>query len=218
MKSWFYYVAKALVKGLLFLFTNYQVRGKENIPREGAIIVVANHLNLADPPILALSLGRKAVFMAKKELFRSKLSGYFVRSFGAFPVHRGQLDRQAIRQAHQVLDKGLALVVFPEGKRSRNAKLQPAFSGLALVALRNGAPIVPVGIAGTEKIKGVAWLVRRPKVTVNIGRPFSLPSVASKLTKVELAGVTDSIMTRIAELLPPEYRGHYTERLNDQKN
>jgi 1-acyl-sn-glycerol-3-phosphate acyltransferase len=218
MKSWFYYITKILVRLLLFLFTDYQVRGRENIPRAGAIIVVANHLNLADPLIVGITLGRKAVFMAKRELFRSKLSGYFVHSVGAFPVHRGQLDREALRQAHQVLTKSLALVVFPEGSRSQNAQLQPAFPGSALVALRNSAPILPIGITGTEKIKGLAWFVHRPKVTVNIGHPFSLPLVASKLTKAELAEVTDLIMARIAELLPKEYRGHYAEKLNDQKN
>ncbi len=117
-----------------------------------------------------------------------------------------------MRQASKVLTKGLALIVFPEGSRSKNTQLQPAFPGSALIALRNDVPILPVGIAGTEKIRGVAWLLRRPRVIVNIGHPFSLAPAGSKLTKVELAGLTDSMMARIAELLPLKYRGHYAEK------
>jgi len=145
--------------------------------------------------------------MAKEELFRSRFLSYFIRGFGAFPVHRGRLDKQAFRQADQLLVQGLALVMFPEGKRSKSAQLQPASSGSALIALRSGAPILPVGITGTEKIKGMTWILRRPQITVNIGRPFYLPSVSSKLTKVELAQLTNSIMAEIAELLPLGYRG-----------
>ncbi|MFC2016828.1 lysophospholipid acyltransferase family protein, partial [Chloroflexota bacterium] len=104
--------------------------------------------------------------------------------------------------------------MFPEGTRSKNGQLQPAFSGSALIALRNGVPILPVGITGTEKIKGLAWLLHRPQITVNIGRPFHLPPVSGKLTKVELARFTDYIMGRIAELLPLGYRGNYAEQGN----
>jgi len=211
---WFYYVVRVIVKTLLPLLTNWQVRGKENVPSKGAVIVVANHLNLADPLVLGASLGRKAVFMTKTELFRSRLSSYFIRGLGAFPAQRGQLARETLRQASQVLANSLALVVFPEGSRSKNAQLQSAFSGSALIALRNGIPILPVGITGTEKIKGAAWFLHRPKITVNIGCPFSLPPVGSKLTRVELTELANSIMERIAELLPPEYRGNYAEQRN----
>jgi len=147
--------------------------------------------------------------MAKEGLFRSRLSSYFIRGFGAFPVRRGQLDKKTLRQAQQVLAEGLALVMFPEGKRSHNAQLQPALSGSALIAYRHGVPILPVGITGTEKIKGVTWLLHRPQITVNIGHPFYLPPVSSKLTKDKLAKLTNGMMERIAELLPREYQGSY---------
>ena len=191
------------------LLTRWRVRGRDNVLSQGPLLIVANHLNLADPPLLGVSLGRKVIFMAKKELFYSRVIGYFIRGFGSFPVHRGQLDRKALRQAEQLLAQGLALVMFPEGKRSKNAQLQPGFSGSALIAWHSGAPILPVGISGTERIKGAGWLLRRPQITVNIGRPFYLPPVSSKLTKLKLAEHTDFIMERIAELLPTEYRGNY---------
>ncbi|MBA7678729.1 1-acyl-sn-glycerol-3-phosphate acyltransferase [subsurface metagenome] len=206
---WFYYVARAIVRVLLKLLTRCQVKGRENIPSQGPLLIIANHLSLADPPLLGVSLGRKVIFMAKKELFHFRVIGYFIGSLGAFSVHRGQLDRKAMRQAYQVLADGLTLVMFPEGTRSRSGRLRPAFPGPALIAMRSGAPILPVGIIGTEKIRGVTWLLRRPRITVNIGSPFYLPPVSSRLTKAELAELTNSIMGHIAELLPPEYRGDY---------
>ena len=194
---------------LLLLLARYYVRGRENIPRHGPLLVVANHINLADPPLLGISLSRKVMFMAKEELFRSRFLAYFVRGFGSFPVQRGRLDKKALRQAEQLLSQGLALVMFPEGTRSSDAQLQPAFPGSALIASRNNVPILPVGITGTEKIKGVAWLLRRPQIIVNIGQPFYLPSGSSKSKKAKLAELTNSIMEHIAELLPLEYRGNY---------
>ena len=209
--SWFYYVGKILVR-MLLLFTRCRVRGKENVPTQGALLIVANHLSLADPPILGVSLGRRVAFMAKQELFHSRFLSYFVRGLGAFPVHRGRLDRRAMRQASQLLTQGQALVMFPEGKRSESAGLQPASRGSALIAFRNGVPILPVGVTGTEKIKGVAWILHRPQITVNIGPRFYLPPVSSKLTKVELDELTEAIMEHIAELLPPEYQGNYASQ------
>ena len=206
---WFYYVAKVIVRALFTLLTRWEVKGKENVPSQGALLVVANHLSLADPPLLGVSLGRRIIFMAKEELFRSRFAAYFLGGFGSFPVHRGELDRKAIRRAKQVLADGLALVMFPEATRSKTAQLQPALPGSALLAIHSGVPILPVGISGTEGIKGIGWILRRPQVTVNIGRPFYLPSAGSKLTKIELAEHTNSIMERIAELLPPQYRGVY---------
>lgn len=206
---WVYYAGRFLTRMLLFLLAQWQVRGRENIPEQGPLLIVANHINLADPPILAVSIRRKAMFMAKEELFRSRFSRFFVRNFGAFPIRRGRLDRGALRRAEQLLARGLALIMFPEGQRSKNARLQPAFAGSALVAVRSDVPILPVGITGTEKIKGRAWLFRRPRITVNIGHPFYLPAVNGKLTKAELVRLTNFMMEHIAELLPSKYRENY---------
>jgi 1-acyl-sn-glycerol-3-phosphate acyltransferase len=212
---WFYYVARALLRVLFFLLTRLEVKGKENIPRQGPVLVVANHINFNDPPLLGISLGRIAIFMAKEELFRSRFVAYFVTGFGSFPVHRGKLDRKAMQRAEQVLADGQALVMFPEATRSKSARLQPAFPGSALIALRRSVPIIPVGIIGTERLRGAGWILRRPHITVNIGRPFYLPSADTKLTKAELAEHTNFIMERIAELLPPKYRGVYGETKSD---
>jgi 1-acyl-sn-glycerol-3-phosphate acyltransferase len=148
------------------------------------------------------------MFMAKEELFRAKFTGYFIGSFGAFPVHRNHADTRALRQALEVLANGYALVIFPEASRSPNSQLQPAYAGATLIAIRSGATIIPIGITGTEKMKGKAWPFRRPRVIVNIGKPFHLPANC-KATKTELFKLTRLIMERIAEQLPVEYRGYY---------
>jgi 1-acyl-sn-glycerol-3-phosphate acyltransferase len=173
------------------------------------VLVVANHLNLADPPLLGVSLKRRVIFMAKEELFRSPISAYFLGGFGSFPVHRGKLDRQALRSSQQVLADGQVLVMFPEAARSRSARLKKALPGSALIACRSDVPILPVGIIGTEQLRMVGCLFRRPRVTINIGQPFSLPPVEGKLTREKLVEYTDIIMRHIAELLPPKYRGVY---------
>ena len=208
---WFYYVGRILVRILLLLFTRWQVTGRDNIPGQGPLLVIVNHLNLADPPILAVSLNRKAMFMAKEELFRSSLSRYFISGFGAFPVHRGQLDMKAIRQAEGVLSENLVLIMFPEATRSQNGQLQTAFNGAALIALRCGVPILPVAISGTERIKGVGWLLRRPRITINIGNTFYLPADNNKQSREKLPELTSFMMSHIAALLPAGYRGKYTE-------
>jgi len=206
---WFYYVCILLVRLLLFLFTRLEVKGKENLPGNGAVLIVANHMSLADPPLLGVSLGRVVMFMAKRELFKFKPFAYLIHGLGAFPVHRGQLDRNAIRQATQALAQGQALIMFPEGMRSRSGKLRAAFPGSALIALRCDVPILPVGITGTEKMKGIGWILRRPRVTVNVGHPFSLPPVHGALTREKLVENTNIIMRHIADMLPQEYRGYY---------
>ncbi len=212
--SWFYYTGRLIIRLLLFLFTRWQVRGKQNIPRQGPLLAVVNHLNLADPPVIAVSLNRKSMFMAKEELFRSGFSRYFISRFGAFPVHRGRLDRETLHQAEKVLAQGMVLIVFPEGTRSKNAQLQSALPGSTLLALRSGAPVLPIGISGTERIKGATWWLRRPRITINIGSPFHLPPASGKLPRTAMAELTDSIMTRISELLPAEYRGKYAGQGN----
>jgi 1-acyl-sn-glycerol-3-phosphate acyltransferase len=212
---WLYYGVRLLARTLLFLLTRWRVNGKENVPGEGPLLIAANHLALADPPIIGVSVPRKAMFLAKEELFRSRLTGYVVRNLGAFPVRRGGMNKEAMRTAEQLLGQGRALIMFPEGRRSLDARLEPAFRGAALIACRNGAPVLPVGIYGTEKVNGVAWLLRRPRITVNIGRPFYLPRVDGRLTSAKLAGFTHSIMEHIAELLPAQYRGNYSGGKNE---
>ena len=207
------FIVRVLARVIIFLRTRRRVTGIENVPKQGALLIVSNHLTYVDQFFISVSLNRKVVFMAKEELFRSRVIRPLAHAFGAFPVRRGGMDRKAVQQANQILDSGQALAMFPVGMRSRTAQLQPAYPGSALIALHNSVPILPIGITGLEHAtKGMVWGLRhRPEVTVNIGRPFYLPPVSDKLTKAELAKLADYIMEHIAELLPPKYRGHYAK-------
>jgi len=209
-----------LVFGFLFLLlTRRKFMGRENIPHQGHVIFVSNHLSLIDAPLLGAGLGRKTWFMAKEELFNSRISAYLMNSLCAFSVSKGKQDRKALQKAQQVLADGQALAIFPEGMRSQSRKLKLAFPGAALIASRSGVPVIPIGITGTEKISGISWLWRRPLMTVNIGKPFILPPVEGKPTKYELSKLTDVIMEHITQMLPAEYYGHCREwRLNGVKS
>jgi 1-acyl-sn-glycerol-3-phosphate acyltransferase len=208
--SCLYNLEVGLGKTLSFLFTRLKVNGRENVPHRGAVIVVSNHLSLADPPLLFFCLGRRVAFMAKEELFHSRLSAILVRHFGAFPVSRRRLNREALKKADEVLAGGQALVIFPEGMRSKKAALKSAYTGAALVAIRSQALLLPVGITGTEVLRGLGWLWRHPRVTVNIGHSFYLPEIDGKMEREKLNEFTDLIMRHIAELLPREYQGVYS--------
>ncbi|MFC2045426.1 lysophospholipid acyltransferase family protein [Chloroflexota bacterium] len=218
--NWFYYFARALTRMVFKIFCHFQINGRENVPDQGPVIVVANHLHWLDPPLLGIVIKRKMIFMAKEELFQSRISRYFIRSYGAFPVRRDGVDRKALREAEHVLEQGLALAIFPEGRRSENAQLIVAYSGAALMAVRSGAPILPVAIAGTEILnwrtlrKFPRWI---PPVVVNIGTPFLVPKLDGKLTGEELSELTSSVMVRLAELLPAKYKGNYISDGNSER-
>lgn len=150
--------------------------------------------------------------MAKEEVFHPGIIGYFMKSFGAFPIRKGRQDRKALFKAQQLLAEGKALTIYPEGMRSQSRKIKLAFHGAALIASRSGVPVIPIGISGTEKIRGLSWLWRRPQILLNIGEPFTVPPIEGRPTKNELARLTDLIMEHITEVLPRAYHGYYRTR------
>ena len=181
------------------------------MPQKTACIIVANHVNLVDSPLLGVKLGRRVYFMAKAELFSNKIISWLAYQFGAFPVTKGILNKRAGRRAAELLQTGQALIIYPEGTRSPDGKLGQAYPGAALLAIRQGVPIVPVGIIGTRQLTGKWWPFHRPKIAFNIGKPFMLECTTEKPDKDEIAKLTDDIMLHIAELLPEEYRGRYVK-------
>ena len=198
----------------------FDVIGRENAPAEGPLIVASNHLNNADPPVLALAFSRFPVFMAKREMMSWPILGLGFRAFGAFPVSRGGADLSAIRAATEIVNEGNMLVMFPEGTRSRTGGLTKGHPGTALIALRTGAPILPAAITGTEQITW-PWVFIKPfgikHLTVTLGEPFTLEPV-EKINSEAATEATKLIMRKIAELLPPEYRGVYADTVEEAAN
>lgn len=212
---WVYYFGRVLIHILLFPVARWRKKGRDNVPGPGPYLIISNHLHIADPPIVGASIRQKSVFMAKEELFQRRWSRFWVKNYGAFPVRRGRIDRNAIHQAEEWVGRGVSVVMFPEGTRSPDGKMQPALPGAVLIATRLNIPIVPVGITGSDKLKNLRWAFwHHPTVTVNIGKPFTLPPVEGKLTREKRQELTRMMMEHVADLLPPEYQGVYTRGEN----
>lgn len=189
----------------------------DELPREGPLIIAANHASNLDAVVIGSwlipRLGRRIHWLGKKELFDWPLIGWAAANGGVHPVDRGAADVEAFRLAQRILDEGHILFVFPEGTRSRDGVLQEARDGLALLAIRTGAPVVPLGIAGSHRVWPRGQRLPHPggRVTMRVGAPFhpvdELPAGIPRSAAKGL--VTKLIMGRIAALLPPEQRGPY---------
>lgn len=161
-----YYIVKFLVKLYFRIVYSLHYEGRDNIPKDTAVIYTSNHRTYADPPLLGAGARGKFAFMAKEELFEKKLFSWLIRALGAFPVARGKGDTAVIDTAVERLESGRSLIIFPEGTRSKDGKVQRGHTGAALIAARSGKLIVPVGIVFGEKLKF------RAKVTVKYGTPI----------------------------------------------
>ena len=202
----------ATCRPLLNILFSWKVEGRENVPLTGPLILVANHVHVLDPIFLAFSLPRWITFMAKEELFRSPFLRFWLRWAGSVSIHREGRVREKqkiLKSARDALERGLILGMFPEGGRSHDGKLRKGKPGSAVIASKTNVPLLPVGIVGTDKIKGISWLWKRPRIVVNIGKPFKLPPTSSRMSKSQMQSLTTQLMREIAVLLPLEYQGDY---------
>ncbi len=201
-----YEALRALAIAVFALVARVRLRGHYNVPRQGPYIIVANHLAWTDIPLIPAYLPGKVVYMAKEELFFGRF-GWLVRLLGAFPVKRGEGDRQALRAADEQLKQGKVLIIFPEGTRSKTRTLAKAHSGMGMIALRSGAPVVPVAIWGSENVLKKFGA----RVTISYGEPIALKPKGAKVTREDIDEATEKVMRNIAAMLPPEYRGVYSD-------
>lgn len=167
----FYSVLKIILRILFKIFLRLEVKGAENIPATGPLVIASNHLSLLDPPVIGVASTRKVHFMAKQELFVPVL-GDIYKLLGAFPVKRGGADRTAIKHGIDLMLDGGVLAIFPEGTRSKTGALGKAEPGALMMAGKAKAVIVPTCVKGTDiKRQGNLW----PQVNVKFGKPiFSL--------------------------------------------
>jgi 1-acyl-sn-glycerol-3-phosphate acyltransferase len=170
-----YAAVRAVLAGLLRGFFRLEVTGREHIPARGAVILAPNHRSLIDIPVAAAVTKRKVWFMAKEELFRSRVSAAVFGGLGGFPVRRGRPDRAPLLRALELLRQGEVVGIFPEGTRRPLARFEELEEGFAYVALKSGAPIVPVAISGTEAVFPPGRRFPRPaKIRAAVGEPFRL--------------------------------------------
>ncbi|MDO8472981.1 MAG: lysophospholipid acyltransferase family protein [Dehalococcoidia bacterium] len=202
-------VAEAINRAGFAVFSRLTVTGRENLPRRGGLVVVSNHLRMSDIPLLAASVPRKLVFVGKKQLWDKLAFRTLGNWYDCFSIDRATVDTKALRRSLKVLKDGGALLIFPEGTRSLDGRLQQGHPGAALIAMHADVPILPVAVTGTDKADGATWLWRRPRLTITIGKPFLLHGTPGNSGKERLTPATDLIMRKIAELLPPERKGEY---------
>ena len=212
MRSWFYHPGAAIIGGFCRLFFGLRVEGVEHIPRSGAFVVVANHCSNLDPPMLGWAtghqVGRIVHFMAKIEMRTWPVVGWLATQSGVYFVRRGEGDRAAQRFSLETLADGRPIALFPEGTRSRDGRMRSFKDGAAYLAMRSGAPVLPVGIAGSHRMfPGRSRLPHRTRVTIRIGEPLTLSDgPMRRVDRESLAAATTRLGDAVARLLPLEQR------------
>jgi 1-acyl-sn-glycerol-3-phosphate acyltransferase len=198
-----YAVARGLVEVVCRLYWRVDLRGRELLPKEGAFVIAPVHRSNIDTLLAGCLTHRRIRFMGKDTLWRYRWSGTLFSSLGAFPVHRGTPDREALRNCEEAVRGGEPVVLFPEGTRQSGPKVQPLFEGAAFVAARTGVPIVPVGIGGSEwaMTKG-SKRIRPVKVVVIVGEPIPVPDIppGGRVPRRVMTELTDALHDRLQTL------------------
>ncbi len=200
-----YRISKILATLAIKLLFRFTVKGIDNIPSKPPYLIAANHVSYLDPIVVGCAFPHKVRFMAKKELFTHKLSSWFLKQLGVFPVNREGLDISSVKQSIQILKNGGVLGIFPEGTRSRDGKFKGVNKGVIGIAIKGRVPIVPVGIKGTYE----AWppgrkFLKPHKVIVNIGEPIDFLEIFGQDGKIDYEKGAEILTSKIKELLKDE--------------
>lgn len=191
-----YRIVHVIARTFFTLYGQWEIIGYDRLPKTGPVIVLPNHISYLDPPIVGAAIKRECAFMARHDLWHNKLLAWFLPRLGAFPVHRGESDRAAIRSSLAALEQGLCLMLFPEGTRSRTGNLQPAEPGVTLIIQKSGAPVVPVALIGSnEMMVPGSSRIRRAKLRIIFGKPITFDRSSGR------DEILLSIMRSIAALL-----------------
>jgi 1-acyl-sn-glycerol-3-phosphate acyltransferase len=208
----FRWLVRPAFRGLFHILSRVKVTGVENVPRQGAYLIVTNHISLYDPPFVTAFWPVAPEGVGAVDIWQRKGQSNLVRYYGGIPIHRGEYDRQVIEKLLAVLDSGRPLLISPEGGRSHKPGMRRAAPGVAFLAEKAGVPVVPVGVVGTtDDYLEHALHGKRPLLEMRIGASFRLdvaqdPGLARHTARQRNA---DRIMLQIAALLPPDYQGVY---------
>lgn len=196
MKEFFKKIGRGIVKGAIYIYCKIVYRmkiiGKDNIPKEGAVIICGNHRSFLDPPLIEVTCGRYSRFLAKEELTKNKFLAFLGIIFDAILVKRDSKEVKAIKESLKTLKNGECLALFPEGTRNGLAKGEEVKDGAAFFAVRSGAKVIPCGIKGGKKGD---W-----KVTITYGKPLDYSEYKGTKDKETLDKITNEIMENIISL------------------
>jgi len=193
---------RALIELFCRLYFRLEVKGRENIPSSGAFIVSPIHRSYLDTPVLGAMTNKRMRYMGKESLWTNKPLGWFLTTVGGFPVQRGTADREALNAALTVVQRGEPLVMFPEGTRQSGPVICDVFDGPAYVSCRTGAPILPVGLGGTESAmpKGKKF-IRPVKMVIIVGEPIYPPpkSESGRVSRRAVRELTEQLSAAIQD-------------------
>ena len=190
-------IVRTLVIGAYHLWYDFKIEGKENVPEKEGLIIACNHRSYADPVLVTMPVRRQVTYMAKEELFKNKLFAAFIRGLGAFPIKRGAGDMQVINDCVDRLKEGKNVVIFPEGSRQKENKVGRGKTGVALIAVKSGVPVLPMGI-----IFEGPKLKFRTKLILRVGKPIPPEEIAAEDgDRKALNAAKARIMSAITELV-----------------
>lgn len=195
-----YIFGSTLVRFFLGFLFQTRYYNRHLIPDQGGFLLVSNHISFMDPPLMGLSTSPREInFLAKKELFKYPVFGWLIRSFNAIPVRRGRIDRDLIQRLKALVTKGQALLMFPEGTRSRIGDLLPGKPGVGMLALQAQVPIVPAYLTGTTSL--IKALFRRAAISVTFGKPITVPDLQKyPFDKEGYRQLSQDLMERIRQI------------------
>lgn len=193
-----FYAVFRSVAAILFWLLGLKIEGMENVPASGAVIIAPNHVSNWDPIVVGVAMKRPIYFMAKASLFKYQPLKFFCTKMNAFPVNKEYADRQAIRRALQVLGEGKVLGIFPQGVRNKGGDAK-AQAGVVMIALKSGAPIIPIACVGTGYNVPCGWC---RDLTVRVGQPIYLDQYRGlRIGSAGMEKISEDIMNKINELL-----------------
>jgi 1-acyl-sn-glycerol-3-phosphate acyltransferase len=212
-----YWPMKIVLTPVLRVLYRVQVDGREHVPRRGPVILAANHRSFLDSIFLPLVIRRRVTYVAKAEYFDDPKTAWFFRAVGQIPIRRegGSASEGALAAATEVLDGGGVFGIYPEGTRTRDGYTHRGHTGVARLAARTGAPIIPVGLIGTDECQPTDKKLPRlfRAVHVRFGRPLALHQSANGDDRITLRALTDELMFEIVQLAGRyEYRDTYATK------
>ena len=176
--NWIWFLSDVVVSMLLSVWLHYRVRGRQHLPADSGALLLINHQSFLDPMLVASGLGRPISYLARDSLFRIPFLGWFLRKTYVIPISRSATTTGPIKEAVRRLQHGLLVGIFPEGTRSRDGAVGPMKPGFIALIRRGDVPVIPVGIAGAyTALPRDGWFLRRTKVRVVIGEPFSTEDI-----------------------------------------
>lgn len=197
---------------LVWILSRVNAREIERVPSRGPLLLVANHINFLEIPVLRKYLyPRPMTGLAKAESWKNPFLRFLFERWGAIPVRRGEADLAALRKALAALEEGRILAIGPEGTRSHDGRLGRGHPGVVTLALQSGAPLLPVVHYGGESFGRNLKRLRRTPVHIGVGDPFRLDAGGARVTREVRQKMTDEVMYQLAALLPPSYRGVYAD-------